>query len=370
MTIRRTIPKIGMLAALVMGWSDRAGADAISDALNKITGDSYLSREVLLSDLGFTQPMVMNGSDAAREIYLPVPAGIPLTDAFLQLDGKYLRADGGRTTVLLSLDGHPVAARSPTDERGVLRIGVGVDGAPRSSGFVRMDVGWSSYHARQTCDEKTIGNSYEIDDQSRLTFRYDGAAVRDLSTAWTALPASPVLLVASRKLSEDLRRRLAHRPGAASAGKRPVVQSLPAVGETVDLRGVTVPAALASLPTFAGLGSGGSYAAQPGRSGRPAAAADGRGTARRHDRRRGDAHPAQRRGRCAGRATPQQRSGGAGRLHRLAQPQLPAAAGRGRRRAARHHRQPTGHRHRAAGRRQARCCSTRCGARRQSCPPS
>jgi hypothetical protein len=256
----RRIPMAGALAALASSWSAGAAADAISDAFKQIAGDTFISRDVTLSELGFTQPMVMNGSDAAREIYLPVPAGLPLSDAFLQLDGNYLRTDGGRTTILLSVDGHPVAARSPTDEAGVLKIGLGIDGTPRPNGLVRVGVTWSSYHARQTCDEKSIGNSYEISDQSRLTFRYDGSSVRDLATAWTALPAAPVLLVANRVLSEESY-DAAWRIGLAlrQAGKSPVIQSLPAVGETVDLRGITVPGGLASLPVFAGLGIGGTY---------------------------------------------------------------------------------------------------------------
>jgi len=248
------------LAWSFFAWTGGASADAVSDAVKQIAGDSTISREVILSDLGFTQPMVMDGTDSRREIFLPVPAGIALSEAFLQLDGKYLRADGGRTTVLLSLDGHPVAARSPTDERGVLKIGVGVDGTPRPSGFIRMGVGWSSYHARQTCDEKTIGNSYEIDDQSKLSFRYDGSAVRDLSTAWTALPATPVVLVSSRKLPPESY-DAAWRLGLAlrQTGKHPVIQALPAVGDTIDLRGLSVPSGLASLPVFLGLRSSGNY---------------------------------------------------------------------------------------------------------------
>src|SRR5262249_3191519 len=89
---------------LALGLGERARADAVSDALKQIAGDSMISREVVLGDLGFSQPMVMAGFDSRQEVYLPVPAGIPLSDAYLQLDGRYLRTDGGRTTVLLSLD--------------------------------------------------------------------------------------------------------------------------------------------------------------------------------------------------------------------------------------------------------------------------
>ena len=66
--------------------------------------------------------------------------------------------------------------------------------------------------------------------------------------------------MANRVLSEESY-DAAWRIGLAlrQAGKSPVIQSLPAVGETVDLRGITVPGGLASLPVFAGLGVGGTY---------------------------------------------------------------------------------------------------------------
>ena len=302
----RRIPLAGALAALAASWSAGAAADAISDAFKQIAGDTFISRDVTLSELGFTQPMVMNGSDAAREIYLPVPAGLPLSDAFLQLDGKYLRTDGGRTTILLSVDGHPVAARSPTDERGVLRIGLGIDGTPRPSGLVRVGVSWSSYHARQTCDEKSIGNSYEISDQSQLTFRYDGSAVRDLATAWTALPAAPGPAGGkSHPVGGILRRRLAHRPGAAPGRQEP--------GDSVPprRRRDCRPARhhRAGRPgVAAGFRRAGHrrdlYAAQRCRNRRAPAVAQRRDPARRHGRRQCADQPAQCRARCAGRAAP------------------------------------------------------------------
>ena len=43
------------------------------------------------------------------------------TDAALQFDGSYLRGNGGRTTMLLSLDGAPVLSRARRSRRAMLR---------------------------------------------------------------------------------------------------------------------------------------------------------------------------------------------------------------------------------------------------------
>jgi hypothetical protein len=248
-------------AAVAAACARAAHADAASDAFKQIVGDGYVTREIVLSDLGFKQPIVMTGFDARQEIYVPVPADLPLSDATLQLEGQYLRTDGGRTTVLLSIDGYPVAGRSPTDERGTLKIGIGVDGSPRPSGFMRLGIGWSSYHSRFACDERTIGNSYVVDqDHTKFTYRYDGLAVRELATAWSALPPTPVVLVAGKRLA-DQSYDAAWRIGLAlrQAGKNPIVQALPAVGDLVDLKGLALPAGLASLPPFQTISTGSSY---------------------------------------------------------------------------------------------------------------
>jgi hypothetical protein len=102
--------------------------------------------------------MVLSSTDTKREIYLPASANVPLDGAALQLDANYLRANGGRTTMIVSLDNYPVSAP---------------------------------------------GNILRIEPTSRFTYRYNGAAIRDLAAAWGALPATAVIPVAGGSLSAD-----------------------------------------------------------------------------------------------------------------------------------------------------------------------
>src|SRR4051794_7097391 len=55
----------------------------------------WVPRTVTFKDLGFTDPVVLGYPDTIKEIYLPVPPGINLNGASLQLDASYVRADGG-----------------------------------------------------------------------------------------------------------------------------------------------------------------------------------------------------------------------------------------------------------------------------------
>ncbi|CAB3728348.1 hypothetical protein LMG24238_05489 [Paraburkholderia sediminicola] len=219
------------------------------------------TRTVSLAELGMRDPVVLRAPDGRQELYLPVPAGVPLSDAALQIDGSYLRGNGGRTTMLVSLDGAPVLSRSPAQDQGDASANLGVDGAARPSGFVRVGLDWSSVLSDNVCTDQTaIGNVWRIAPTSRLTYRYDPDAIVDLRSAWSALPQKPVVMLGANTLAapafdagwrvEALLQR---------EGRTPATRAWPAVGDTVDLSDIEVPAPLRAVPAFAALAAGGSH---------------------------------------------------------------------------------------------------------------
>lgn len=230
------------------------------EVFRRMSAEPWISRTATLAELGFNGPLVLGYPETQREIALPVPPGIPLSNATLQVDASFVRADGGRTTLILSLDGFPVSARPVATERGDGSLTLAVDGTPRPSGIVRFNIDWRTALGREnTCtDSRTPGNLLRIEPSTRFTYRYDGSAVQDLSTAWSALPSSPLILIAGNKLSADAYDS-AWRLGVAleRAGKRPRIKALPSVGDVVDLQGVVVPPALRRIPAFAALADGG-----------------------------------------------------------------------------------------------------------------
>jgi hypothetical protein len=219
------------------------------------------SRTVSLRDLGVREPILLRAPDASQELYFPVPVGLPLTNATLQLDGGYLRGDGGRTTFVLSLDGSPVLARALSDPQGDGAINIGVDGSPRSSGFVRVGMQWSSVIDDHECTDQTaIGNLWRVAPTSRLIYQFDTSAINDLRSAWSALPPKPVIAVGSRQLAAagyDVAWRVESL--LMRAGETPLTQIVPAVGDTVNLGNAPVPAALQAVPAFAALAGGGAH---------------------------------------------------------------------------------------------------------------
>lgn len=261
-TIRSTarFPKVLPLAlVLAFPLSPAMAADTAAGQFSEWAGDATVTRSMTLRELGFRQPITLSGKESQREIYLPVPAGVPTRDAQLQLDGRYVRGHTGRSSGLWSVDGDPVAARSITDPQGDASQLLAIDGLPRDNGFVRVNVGWWSVVSDYRCaDQSAPANVLRLSPDSRFSYRFDGRAVNTVAKAWGALPARVRLLVDGKALQAPAY-DAAWRVGAAlrNGGKQVEVVALPAVGSTVDLTGISIPASLQGVPAYAALAAGG-----------------------------------------------------------------------------------------------------------------
>ncbi|WP_122390772.1 cellulose biosynthesis cyclic di-GMP-binding regulatory protein BcsB [Pseudomonas savastanoi] len=251
----------GMSMLALMPAFALAAESPLTQAINRITADSRQERVIELRELGIDRPIILNATDARRELYLPVPANVPLTDATLNFDASYLNGEAGRNTLLLSLDGYPVRALGLNEEQGNASAVLGVDKAARESGSVRLGIAWSSVISKVLCeDERAIGNVLRIDPHTRLTYGYDASQLQDVGAAWNALPGKPGLLVAPGTLS-SASYDAAWRLGVAleRIGKQARILPFPAVQDSVDLSGLTIPAELKQIPAFAGLEGKGQY---------------------------------------------------------------------------------------------------------------
>lgn len=259
---RQTRRRALLATVAVLAWSlpqQGANAGEVADTLRQLSREMLVSERISLRELGIRENISLASADARREIYLPVPANVPLHNSTLSLKGHYLRGDGGRTTFLLSLDGNAVSARSFTEDQGDAGISVGIDGAPRESGFVRMGMAWSSSVGQNFCeDARLIGNVMEILPDTYIDYQYDASQVHDLYTAWTALPQKVVIATSGGVLDKDSY-DAAWRLGVTleRAGKRVEIRALPTIGDTVDISGIVVPEGLRSIPAFGAISVGG-----------------------------------------------------------------------------------------------------------------
>ncbi len=235
-----------------------AVASPASDALQRLQGDVWVTRSFSLSDLGFNDAVLMNGFDAKQEFYLPVPRSLPLAEASIDFNGRYYKAEEGRTWMVLSVNGRPAFSRRIESQEGDASQVLKVDTAVRANGFLRLGVNWRNNVAQRICEvERATGNVLSIAPETRFTYRFSSGSLTSLADAWLTLPARPTLLVSSRNLSKASY-DTAWRMGAAleQAGRRVQVRSFPVPGDTINTSGWQVPAGLAALPAFAGLAGG------------------------------------------------------------------------------------------------------------------
>ncbi|WP_175781807.1 cellulose biosynthesis cyclic di-GMP-binding regulatory protein BcsB [Burkholderia anthina] len=226
-------------------------ASQLGDGFRQLGAGTNLMRGVALADLGLTSPVVLTG-DASQEFYLSVPKGLPLDGASIAFDGRYVKSEPGTASVVISVDGQPVASQMVPDGDGLVQRAIAVPARTRDSGFVRLGVNWQSRHAVRRCDDdRSSANAMTVSPQTRLSYRIDPRSVTSLDDAWSTLPGTTTLLVAGNVLSKDAF-DAAWRIGVAleRSGKRILVRALPSVGEVVDTRGLEVPAALLGMPAF------------------------------------------------------------------------------------------------------------------------
>lgn len=259
-TIRQSLSRtgarwaLGSLLGLGALFAQTASASALGDAIRQLGASDGLQRSVTLKDLGIVDPVVLAGT-ATQDFYLPVPRGLPLGDASIAFDSRYLKGEPGVSTVVISLNGTPAVSQTVPDGDGTLQRTLPVAQQARASDFVRLGVNWRSRNGQVRCDDNhSQANSLTISPQTRLSYRVDPRDVRSIEDVWNTLPVRTTVLVAGRQL-EQASFDSAWRIGASLQrnNRRMTVNALPAVGETLDLRGLEVPAALAGVPAFAAL---------------------------------------------------------------------------------------------------------------------
>ncbi|AMH44067.1 cellulose synthase [Burkholderia sp. PAMC 26561] len=261
-TLVRVLPCIALAAGSLNAAAAQTSSQApdFADAFDTAS-HAPITRTVELKRLGVRDTVALGAPDSRREYYFPVPAGVPITDAALQVDASYLRGDGGRTTMLVSLDGSPVLARALTQPQGNAAATIGVDGSPRANGYVRVGFEYASVINDAVCaDQTAIGNVLRLAPGTRLNYRYNSGDIRDLRTAWSALSQTPAIAISSKRIGTAAY-DTAWRAAAIMQrdGREPSVSGWPAVGDTVNLGTPDVPAALRAMPAFAALAAGGEH---------------------------------------------------------------------------------------------------------------
>lgn len=255
---------------------------APASALAVTPAGGLVTRVLTLDDMGLSEQVILSNRNFEQHFYFPIPQGVALKDARVEIHGTYLHSFAGAAAVTLLVNGTPVFThRLPgTDDGFSLKL-VDLNGAALSSshsdaqgnvidislplrklrgqnGFLDLGVALSSQIDATHCiDERGRGNELSIDPKAtRLVYSFEGNSVQDLRSLLTALPRHPLILLPHRKLSVDQYGTALRLSQALSGmGLQPEFAAVPQVGDVVDtalladtvgIAGIRIPSAMAN----------------------------------------------------------------------------------------------------------------------------
>src|SRR5690606_19850697 len=142
-------------------------ASPASNALQELRTDTFANRDISLKDLGITAPIVLANGNAHQDFYLPVPAGVSLSNATIQFAGCYLKSEPEPAEIVLSLDCKPSWPKRVVDGEGSLIKTLMLDSAGRSNVFVRLSIDWQAMtHLRRCSPYDLIANPFTVSNNS------------------------------------------------------------------------------------------------------------------------------------------------------------------------------------------------------------
>lgn len=220
-----------------------------------------VTRVLTLADMGMSEQVTLNNRNFEQHFYFPVPQGVVLKDAHIEIHGTYLHpftgtaaltllangtpvfthrlpgGDGGFSLKLVDLNG-AVFSRGHSDEQGdTIDISLPLRKLRAQGGFLDLGVVLSSQIDATRCiDERGRGNELSIDpNATRLVYSFEGDSVQDIRSLLTTLPRHPVILLPQRKLSAvQYGAALRLSQALSGMGLEPEFTAVPQVGDVVD----------------------------------------------------------------------------------------------------------------------------------------
>lgn len=220
-----------------------------------------MTRVLTLADMGLSEQVLLSSRNYEQHFYFPVPQGVVLKNAHINIHGTYLHPFADTAAMTLLVNGTPVFTRRlPGSDGGFIFKLVDLNGSTFSSvhpdeqgdatdislplrkfhaqgGFLDLGVVLSSkVDAARCIDERGRGNELSIDPKAtRLVYSFEGDSVQDVRSLLTTLPRHPVILLPHRKLSAvQYGAALRLSQALANMGLAPEFAAVPQVGDVVD----------------------------------------------------------------------------------------------------------------------------------------
>ncbi|MDD5384413.1 MAG: cellulose biosynthesis cyclic di-GMP-binding regulatory protein BcsB [Gallionella sp.] len=241
-----------------------------------------MTRVLTLADMGLSEQVSFSNRNFEQHFYFPVPQGVVLKDAHVEIHGAYLHPFTGTAAVTLLVNGTPVfthrlpggddgfslklvdlngatfSRRHLDEQGGAIDISLPLHKLRAQGGFLDLGVVLSSQVDATRCiDERGRGNELSIDPKAtRLVYSFEGSSVQDIHSLLTTLPRRPVILLPHRELNAvQYGAALRLSQALSGMGLQPEFAAVPQVGDVVDtvlledaakIASVRIPGAMAS----------------------------------------------------------------------------------------------------------------------------
>ncbi|MQP64514.1 hypothetical protein GE253_04060 [Niveispirillum sp. SYP-B3756] len=161
-----------------------------------------LEREVTLAELGFADGLSFNGFSGQRDLFFPVPAGVPVSS--LRLSGVLDSAipDPIRASAQIAIDNRP--RWSGVLGTAVVPVALEVARGDQTQDYVRVGFRYGAAWTDDRCaDQRLPGGYVTLAPETALLYSYDPAAITSLRTAMAVLPRHVRIALSAAPLSRD-----------------------------------------------------------------------------------------------------------------------------------------------------------------------
>lgn len=161
-----------------------------------------LDRQVTLAELGFTEGLSFNGFSGQRDLFFPVPDGVPVSG--LRLEGVLDSAIPGpiRAAAQIAIDGRP----RWSGVLGTAAVPLALDVARTGQGqdYVRVGFTYGAAWTDDRCaDQRLPGGYVTLAPETALHYSYDPASITSLRAAMAVLPRHVRIALSAAPLSRD-----------------------------------------------------------------------------------------------------------------------------------------------------------------------
>ena len=230
----------------------RAGA---IDTTNTAAGD--WAHRMRFADLGLADGVVLSREQPLVDVYVPVPAQVPLSKVTWSLPLRQVTSTTSRAWLSVSVNDQPVAhwalGSISSDQllQGVAKAGLVPGGFLRLT--LRLDIEHGKDELGQVC---TAPVSVVIDPSAHVSYQTPAGAQLSVGDAWVLLPPVTNVMVPPGAMSiETYQTAWAVGTTLLRARRQQTFSAFASMGETVDTALIEVPNGWLDIPAFQALSS-------------------------------------------------------------------------------------------------------------------